>query len=282
MLQYRPHPRLLQHDLRNPNPIWIVGFSPRQIATVRVVPEQQPATKRSGGARISKFVGVHAELLAFYRTKVSSWIVTLGLQLCGYTGVLTAPEAKGLDVWRVASILLVCGMLAGCGGRGMMSGMTPSPSPDGTSPTSSPAPPPATDSTTPTAVRVSPGQSVSGVDVVVVPSASPIAPNIENLGVNPVSGQGMASNTGGSIHRGSTMRILLFGPSVSSGMKVTIAGPSDISISNVQGITATDNTPGLAFMATVASNASLGARTVFLRSSNGDIASFTGGLEVIP
>lgn len=92
----------------------------------------------------------------------------------------------------------------------------------------------------------------------------------------------MASNTGGSIRRGSTMRLLLFGPGLNSGMKITVAGPPDITISNIQGVQATDNTPGVAFTAKVAGNASLGARTVYLRAANGDTTSFTGGLEVVP
>ncbi len=106
--------------------------------------------------------------------------------------------------------------------------------------------------------------------------------NAEDLGVNSVGAQGMASNTGGTIRRGSTMRILLFGPGLNGGMTVSVGGPADITITDVKGIQATDNTPGVAFVATVAPNASLGARTVLLRSINGDTTSFTGGLEVLP
>ncbi|MGZ4816363.1 MAG: hypothetical protein ACXVZV_13190 [Terriglobales bacterium] len=125
-------------------------------------------------------------------------------------------------------------------------------------------------------------QSLRGIDVVVARPASANASNAEDLGVNSVNAPGMASNTGGAIHRGTTMRVLLFGPGLSNTMKVSVAGPPDITVSNIQGVEATDNTPGIAFIATVASNASLGARTVFLRSPNGDITSFTGGLEVLP
>jgi hypothetical protein len=92
----------------------------------------------------------------------------------------------------------------------------------------------------------------------------------------------MAANTGDTIHRGSAMRVLLFGPGLNSAMQVTVAGPKDITITNMQSITATDNTPGVAFTASVAGNAALGARTVYLRNTNGDVTSFTGGLEVIP
>ena len=92
----------------------------------------------------------------------------------------------------------------------------------------------------------------------------------------------MASNTGGAIHRGSTERILLFGPGLDSSMSVVVAGPADITVSNLQGIKATDNTPGIAFNAAVAGNAALGARTVYLKNANGEMTSFAGGLEVIP
>jgi hypothetical protein len=78
------------------------------------------------------------------------------------------------------------------------------------------------------------------------------------------------------------MRILLFGPGLNGSMKVTIAGPHDIKIGTLEAVEATDNTPGIAFTAAVSSNAALGARTVFLKSANGDVTSFTGGLEVIP
>jgi len=92
----------------------------------------------------------------------------------------------------------------------------------------------------------------------------------------------MAANTGGTIHRGSTMRVLLFGPGLGSGVKIVVAGPADITVSNMQSIQATDNTPGLAFVASVSAGAALGARTVYVRNSNGDMTAFTGGLEVVP
>lgn len=123
---------------------------------------------------------------------------------------------------------------------------------------------------------------MTGVNIAVTAPASSPAPNAQDLGVNPVSGLGMALNTGGAIHRGSTMRILLFGPGLNGNMRVTIAGPRDIMIGTLEAIQATDNTPGVAFVATAASNAALGARTVYLKTTNGDVTSFTGGLEVVP
>jgi hypothetical protein len=41
VLQHRGHPRLLQHDLRNPDAIRIARSTPRQVALVRSIPRQQ-------------------------------------------------------------------------------------------------------------------------------------------------------------------------------------------------------------------------------------------------
>jgi hypothetical protein len=78
------------------------------------------------------------------------------------------------------------------------------------------------------------------------------------------------------------MRVILFGPGLNGQMQVNIAGPADITVSSITGIQATDNTPGISFMATAKPNAALGARTVFLQNTNGDVTTFTGGLEVVP
>jgi hypothetical protein len=78
------------------------------------------------------------------------------------------------------------------------------------------------------------------------------------------------------------MRVILFGPGLSAQMQVRVGGPSDITVAQISGIQATDNTPGISFMATAGGNAALGARTVFLQTTNGDVTSFTGGLEVVP
>ena len=78
------------------------------------------------------------------------------------------------------------------------------------------------------------------------------------------------------------MKVLLFGRGLSGGMTVTISGPGDIGVSNVRSISSTTGTPGIAFDAAVSGSAALGARTVFLKSSNNDITAFTGGLEVFP
>jgi hypothetical protein len=184
-------------------------------------------------------------------------------------------------VLRLGLILALCALLAGCGGRGVVgAGTSTSSTPPTNTGSATPAPAPSAPSSTPTPVSLTAGQTQGGIDVVVSTPAA--TENAQDLGTNLPSGLGMASNTGGTIHRGSTMRVLLFGPGMSGDMKVTIAGPQDITVANVQGVHATDNTPGVAFMATAAGNASLGSRTVFLQSANGDVTSFTGGLEVIP
>jgi hypothetical protein len=134
----------------------------------------------------------------------------------------------------------------------------------------------------PVPVDVSHGTSASGIDITVVPPVASPAPNAQDLGVNTTTGRASASNTGGEIHRGSTMRILLFGPGLDGQMQVRIGGPSDITVTNITGVQATDNTPGISFIATASGNAALGARTVFLQNTSGDVTSFTGGLEVVP
>jgi hypothetical protein len=102
------------------------------------------------------------------------------------------------------------------------------------------------------------------------------------LGVSDVNSGGTASNSGATIHVGSTMKVLLFGHGLSGNMTVTISGPGDIAVSNIRGISSTDGTPGIAFDAAVSGSAGLGARTVSLKSTNNDITTFTGGLEVVP
>jgi hypothetical protein len=190
-------------------------------------------------------------------------------------------------VWRVGFLLVLSLALAGCGGGSSSSGSTTTPPPTTPPPTTPPPtnPPPSGggNGTTPTVVAVGQGQTASGVDIAVVAPASSTAPNAQNLGVNdPTAAQASASNTGGVIHQGTTGRVVMFGPGLSSATTVTISGPSDITVTDVRSITATDNTPGVSFMATAASNAALGARTVYLQKTNNDITAFTGGMEVVP
>lgn len=126
-------------------------------------------------------------------------------------------------------------------------------------------------------VIVTAGQASSGVDITVVSPASSPAPNAQVIGLGT-----SASDTGTTISRGATQTVLLFGPGLSGSMKVSITGPSDVAVSNVQSITATDNTPGVSFTAAVDSNAALGARTVVLQTTNNDVTTFSGGLEIVP
>ncbi len=173
---------------------------------------------------------------------------------------------------RILVMVGALGVLAGCGGTGGSKNPqnTPPPPNLGGGPVAAPV-----------AVGVSAGQAVSGINITVVMPASAPPPNAQVLGVANLTGPGEAFNTGGTISRGTTRRVLLFGPGLSGTMTVTITGPSDITISGIQTIKATDGTPGVAFTA-AAANASLGARTVVLQATNGDITTFTGGLEVLP
>jgi hypothetical protein len=135
----------------------------------------------------------------------------------------------------------------------------------------------------PSVVQVAAGQTAAGVNIS-VPAAPSSPPNAQNLGVAAMTGSASAFNTGDQIHRGTTQRVVLFGPGLSADMTISILGPSDIQISGVQGVTASDpsNTPGVTFTASVSPSAALGARTVVLQTPSGNITTFTGGLEVVP
>ncbi len=171
-------------------------------------------------------------------------------------------------------LLGLAGLLA-CGGNAKSptnSPTTPTTSGTGvTNPVNSPA-----------VLNTSAGQTAGGVDITVVPPGGSPPPNAQDLGVAALTGSATAYNTGNVIHRGATMRVVLFGPGLSGNMRVTIRGPNDIQVSNITGTTATDNTAGISFVATVSSSAALGARTVVLQTPQGDVTTFTGGLEVVP
>jgi len=191
-------------------------------------------------------------------------------------------------VWRIGPVLLLSLSLVACGGAG---GSAPAPSPaptatnsGGTSTTNAaPAPEAApVKLPSPVPVDVSRGPSATGIDITVASPATSPSPNAQDLGSNATTARQSATNTGGTIRRGSTMRIILFGPGLSGQMQVRLSGPADITISGITTIQASDNTPGIAFIAAATGNAALGARTVYLQNTSGDVTSFTGGLEVIP
>jgi hypothetical protein len=182
---------------------------------------------------------------------------------------------RELTIVKPTAVLFFLAFLIGCGGNVVSptAGTTmPAPGPSGgTAPLS-----------VPNVVTLSAGQTASSVDIAVSAPASLVPPNAQDLGVAALTGRGSAANTGDIIHRGQTMRVLLFGPGLSGDMQVSVRGPNDITISNITAITSTNNTPGLSFTAVVAPDAALGVRTVVLQSSNGDVTTFTGGLEVVP
>lgn len=172
----------------------------------------------------------------------------------------------------LSTVVFLCFSLAACGG-----GDAP-PADGGTQP-----PPPGgggSEINEPVTISVTPGVTTSGVNIT-VPAKAGGEPNAELLGVTPVGEGGSAQNTGASIRRGQTMRVILFGDGLSGDMTVLIGGPNDIQVSNVEGIKSTSGKAGIAFQAAVASNAAVGARTVFLRKGE-NITAFSGGLEVLP
>lgn len=131
----------------------------------------------------------------------------------------------------------------------------------------------------PTSVTVTPGLTTISVDIAVPAGNPPL--NAQDLGVNSLTAtQGSAFNTGGAVARGTSARVLVFGAGLSSAVNIAVSGPQDIAVSNQQAIMSTDNTPGVAFVITVAANAAVGARTVILSDAQSNATSFTGGLEV--
>jgi len=138
--------------------------------------------------------------------------------------------------------------------------------------------------TAPAIVTLSSAQVATGVNIVVPPPASTPTPNAKFLGVNASLNSAIAAVTGDVIHQGTAQTVLMFGPGLSANMQISISGPSDISISGAQTVQSNGNPPlaGVAFTATVAANAALGARTVILQDTKDDITTFTGSLEVIP
>ena len=117
-------------------------------------------------------------------------------------------------------------------------------------------------------------------NIAVIAPVSPTPPNVQAVGVD---SNGFAFATGGTAHQGEAAGVLtLFGPGITSDMTASFSGPSDITVSNISPVTATDGTPGLQFDIAVASTAALGARTLILQNTNNDITTFAGGIEIIP
>lgn len=130
------------------------------------------------------------------------------------------------------------------------------------------------------AVSVSPGMTATANISVASPKSNP-TPNAKFLGVN--LAQGGATVSGDTVSRGQgNATVTMYGPALSASMKVSITGPSDITVGALKGITAQDGTPGVQFPITLTGSTALGARTVVMQDSNGDITTFAGGLEVVP
>ncbi|HVZ59264.1 MAG TPA: hypothetical protein VG892_00620 [Terriglobales bacterium] len=175
-------------------------------------------------------------------------------------------------MFRLLTIAGLTIALAGCGGGSSTTTAAPT-----TPPTPTPSSP-----ATPSVVPLTAGSVASGVDIAVASSSVTPPPNAISLGVVSTSCTGSAFNTGRTIRQGQTNCVLLFGAKLDSTMTVTVLGPADIQIINIRGITSVSGTPGLSFTAAVAGTAGLGARTVMVQSPAGDVATFTGGLEVVP
>ena len=133
----------------------------------------------------------------------------------------------------------------------------------------------------PSLVTVAAGATTSGINISVVSPQSNPTPNAKFLGVN--LAQGGATVTGDTVSRGQgTATVTMYGPGLTSGMKVSVTGPGDITVGALTAVTAQDGTPGLQFPITLTSSTALGARTVVMQDAKNDVTTFSGGLEVVP
>ena len=180
-----------------------------------------------------------------------------------------------MRIFLAVAALSVAVTLSSCGGGSSSS--TPSTSNNQNPGTPTP-PQPAT------AVTVTSGQTTSGVDITVSAPAATPQENAQDLGVNDACRGGSAFNVGDVIHRGDSKQMLIFGPGLTSNVAASVLGPSDIQLTFVATVHANDadQTPGVCLDVIVSANAALGARTVMVQASNGDITTLTGGLEVLP
>lgn len=131
----------------------------------------------------------------------------------------------------------------------------------------------------PSAVTVAANSPTTGVDIT-VPTGTPTL-NAQVLGVSPINTSGgTASNTGGVIQKGMQANVLLFGKGLGANLTVSVLGPNDLTISAIQAIKSTTGLPGVQFTVSVNGNATPGARTVVLQDAQGNVTTFTGGLEI--
>ena len=177
--------------------------------------------------------------------------------------------------WTGALAILMIAIAVSCGGGSSKSssssgGTVTPPSTGGT---------PGTSGSSPTSVSVSAGAPTNGVNITVPSGTPPLDAQV--LGVAPLnSSGGTASNTGGVIQRGTQATVLLFGKGLGANLTVSVFGPADLTISNLQSIKSTTGLAGVQFTVAVNSDATPGARTVVLQDSQGNATTFTGGLEI--
>jgi len=189
---------------------------------------------------------------------------------------------------RLVIITCAAALLAGCGSGGSTTSTGGSGGNTGGNSGGGPV-------SAPVVVTASAGATgAAGVDIAVVGPASSTPPNAQIIGAASTSASSIGlTNTEAKISKsGGTQVVALCGPGLSSSMSVGVGDApgvanSDFTISSITGVTCNGGTgttsqPGLQFNITVASGAPLGNRTVFLQSTNNDVTTFTGGLEVVP
>jgi hypothetical protein len=180
-------------------------------------------------------------------------------------------------VIRACLALALCLFLAACGGGGGGTGVTAGGG-GGTGGGTNPA------ATSPPAAPQVVSAGATAVDITVPgPSQTPPS-NAQFLGTVPPGSTGTVSlfSTGDVVHQSTSPTVLISGPGISATSTVRISGPGDVTVQSQGGITDANNVtqPGIALKLSVAPNAVLGPRTVFITTGN-DMTTFTGGLEVV-
>jgi hypothetical protein len=174
-------------------------------------------------------------------------------------------------IWKALVVPLCLSLMAGCGGGGSGTGSGGGSVSTGGGGSGA--------VTAPVIVTVAAAQTSSGVNITVPTPASNPTPNAQALGVGGLN----AFSTGDTVARGANTTMLIFGPGISSSMRISFSGPAgDITTSGVVDVKSTANppVPGIQMNMSVSSTAAVGARTVILQDTNNDITTFTGGLEV--
>jgi hypothetical protein len=94
--------------------------------------------------------------------------------------------------------------------------------------------------------------------------------------------QCQAGSTGVQLTQGQQVTLFIVGNGVVQGVTFVFSGPPDITITSTAFTQTNDGLPAAEVGITVGPTAQLGPRSIMVTNSNGELASFTGGLLVAP